>query len=473
MRILLADPPRKETYYHAHFPNLGVLYLVSSLRKKFGAAVEVRYLDGHRDLAGHLAAVDSFRPDLYGLSFATMTRVLSYRVIREIKALHPGMPVVCGGAMPSAAPVEVLANAPADVCVRGEGEEAVCDLAEHFRGGRGRLENIPGLVFRSASGEIVESPPRRPAADLDALAPPDWEDIDLRRYAGWHISRAEPQAILLASRGCPYNCVYCSNPVWKYAKPWVRLRSPESIAREVRRLHELGAHEIYLSADELNVEENWALEVCRAIAGLGLRGLYFNTNVRPDVMTAELARAFRSINLWLVHLGIESGNQRTLDGVGKNVRLEQITSACRLLKAQGVKVFGFVMLYHAWEEGGRLCWEDARDVDRTLAFCRRLFRAGLMDYMSWQVATPMPGSRLWDIALRHRLLTRHDIRSMFSRNLNLPGVSDRDVRRSLRKGLWLKGLSLARAGQIHPRHLTAVWANLKVLLGLGPPRGAY
>lgn len=473
MRILLADPPRKESYYHAVFPNLGLLYLVASLRERFGSAVTVKYLDGRRGLKNHLAAAKAFRPDLYGLSFSYMTRRPAYRLIREVKACFPDLPVVCGGAMATAAPFEVLASSPADLCVLGEGENAICDLAERFRGGQTRLENIPGLVFRDAYGRAVETPPRRPVRDIDTLPFPAWEETDFRRFPGWHIRRSSPQTILLVSRGCPFNCVYCSNPVWKYAKPWVRLRGPESIAREVRLLYDLGAREIYLSADEFNVEEKWAVDVCRAIADLGLSDLYFNANLRADVMSPALARAFRSINLWLVHLGIESGNQRTLDGVGKNIRREQIVDACRMLKAEKVKVFGFLMLYHAWEEEGKLCWESPRDVDRTLDFCRKLYRAGLMETMSWQVALPMPGARLWDIALRHRLLPDHDIRTVLAPNLNLPGVTPRDVARSLRKGLWLKGMSLVRSGRLNLRHVTAVWANLKVLLGLGPPRGAY
>ncbi|MCJ7610943.1 MAG: B12-binding domain-containing radical SAM protein [Candidatus Aminicenantes bacterium] len=473
MRIALADLPKKEGYYHAAFPNLGLLYLAGALRARFGGACPILWLDPLRNLKEHLDSLDAFRPDIYGLSFAYFTRELAANVIGRVRSRFPALPIVCGGPMPTASPRQILEETAADVCVRGEGEEALCDLVDSF-GGRGRgLKDIPGIAYTTPDGKVVETAHRTPVSDLDRIPLPAWDLVDFRKYGGWYMHRASPQAHVLANRGCPYDCVYCSNPVWKYGKPWLRLRSPAGIAEEVRLLYGLGVREVYLSADELNVNERWAREVCEAIAALGRRDLFLNANIRPDVMTPELAQAFRRAGLWIAHLGIESGNQKTLDGVGKKVTLEQIVDCCRILKGAGIKVFGFVMLFHAWEEAGHLRWESPEDVDRTLVFCRRLLKDKLMDYLSWQTATPMPGSRLWDIAVRHGLLPHRAIRGIFERNLRLPGVTDKDVQRALRRGLWLKGLAALRNGGFPIRHVHAVLANAKVMLGLGPPRGAY
>jgi len=470
MKILLCDPPGKESHYYAAFPNLGILYLASALRRRLGASCRVLYLDAHRDLKEHLRAVDRFRPDVYGLSFSFPVKSLAYEVVSRVKAEFRDLPVVCGGPMPSAAAGEVLARSPTDICVLGEGEEVIGDLVDHFRGKGVSLERIPGIAFRMADGAVVETAKRKPFEDLDRIPFPAWDLVDFSKYAGWFVRRARPQAHIFINRGCPFDCNYCSNPVWKYAKPWVRLRSPGNIAGEVRLLHDLGAREIYLSSDEFNVDVSWALEVCRAIEALGLKDAFFNCNLRPGAMTPELARAFKKINLWIAHLGIESGNQRTLDGVGKKTRLEDIVESCRILKNEGLMIFGFVMLFHAWEENGRLCWETAEDVDRTLDFCRFLFRERLLDYMSCQVTTPMPGSRLWATALRHGLLPRHEIKGTFKRNMILPGVGSGDVQRAIRRGFWLKNAYLFRNGHFSLRHLAAGWTNLRLMLGLGLPR---
>jgi len=473
MRIVLADLPAKESYYHAVFPNLGLLYLASSLRQRFGSGCRVLFLDPRRNLKDHLTAVAEFNPDIYGVSFAFFTRSLAYKLIDRVKASFPSLPVICGGPHPSAAARDVLEESVADISVRGEGEEAICDLVEWRRKGGSSLDKIPGIVFRDADGAIRETAKRTPKGDIDRIPFPAWDLVDLARYPGWHVRRASPQCHVLVNRGCPFDCNYCSNPVWKYGKPWVRLRSPENIAAEIRLLAERGVREIYLSADEFNVNPDWALEVCRAIESLRLSSVFFNCNLRPDNMTPNLARTFRRINLWIGHVGIESANQTTLDGVGKKIRVEEIEETCRVLKSEGVKVFGFVMLFHAWEEDGRLRYESPEDVEQTLAFCRRLFKKGLLDYISWQVATPMPGSRLWQTAVRHNLLPVHEIKGVFEPNLLLPGVSRSDVERAIRKGLWLKNYYWVRNGNVSLRHPRAVFSNLKLMLGLGAPRGAY
>jgi anaerobic magnesium-protoporphyrin IX monomethyl ester cyclase len=473
IKIALADLPARESYYHAVFPNLGLLYLAAALRRQYGSECRILLLEPRLNLRDHLEAVADFGPDLYGVSFAYFTRIPAFRVIDRIKAEWPGLPIVCGGPHPSAAPANVLRGCAADICVRGEGEDAICELAEWRRTGAPGLEEIRGIVYRDAGDSVRETSPRPSIRDLDAIPFPAWDLIDLRRYAGWHIRRASPQCHVFVNRGCPFDCNYCSNPVWKYAKPWLRLRGPESIAEEIRLLAARGVREIYLSADEFNVRPDWTLEVCRAIERLRLAGVYFNCNLRPGPMTAELARAFRRINLWVGHLGIESSNQRTLDGVGKKVRIEEIEETCRILKYEGVRVFGFVMLFHAWEEDDRLFFEDPGDVERTLEFCRRLLQRKLLDYISWQVAAPMPGSRLWETAVRHDLLPKRAIRGVFEPALVLPGVAESDVRKAVRRGLRLKNYYLVRNGHLSLRHPKAVWANLKLMLGFGPPRGAY
>jgi radical SAM superfamily enzyme YgiQ (UPF0313 family) len=468
MRVLLADPPKLEEHYDLSYPNLGILYLTSYLRQHSPAPVTVRYLEGHCTLDEHLAEIERFQPDVYGLSFALWTSELAYRTLRAVKARFPKLPVVCGGPQPTASHEEALTRGRADVCVLGEGEVTFTELVEHFRNGSPALEQIPGLAFRGADGTTRVTAKRAFIRDLDTIPLPAWGDVDLTPYTGMHINKAKPQMHILVSRGCPYDCNFCANPVWKYNKPWIRMRSAQNIAREVDVLYARGVREIYMTSDEFNVKESWAIDVCKAIEALGHRDLYFQCNLRADVISDDLAKAFRRINLWMVHLGIESGNQRTLDGIGKHTTLEQVEHTCRVLQAQGISVFGFVMLYHAWEEDGRLRWEDNDDVGRTLGFCRRLLASGLIQYMSWQVATPMPGSRLHALAAKYCLIPDRVIDNPWTHNLLLPGIGAGDVRSSVRKGMLLKDWYLLKNGNINVSHLWRAWTNVRVLLGLEP-----
>lgn len=230
-------------------------------------------------------------------------------------------------------------------------------------------------------------------------------------------------------------------------------------------MYQGGIREVYLSADEFNVNLDWPIKVARALQSLGHSDLHFQCNVRADKVNEELACEFRKMNLWMVHIGVESGNQRTIDGLKKRIELDQVVNACQIFQAQGIKVFGFLMLYHAWEEEGQLAFETPAEVNKTFEFARRLLRAGLINYMSWQVATPYPGSRLWGTAQKFGLLCdSHRFGDVREKAMNLPGVSERDIRRSLRKGYVIKTWYAIKSGHISWRHLTRARQVLAIML---------
>ncbi|MBU1276872.1 MAG: cobalamin B12-binding domain-containing protein [Proteobacteria bacterium] len=102
MRILLADPPRKEQYYDLSYPNVGILYLVSYLRRHYQGEMEVRYLEGQASLDDHIAAIAEFKPDIYGISFALWTARLAQRhslvpdkTIEDVWSQNMLLPGVC------------------------------------------------------------------------------------------------------------------------------------------------------------------------------------------------------------------------------------------------------------------------------------------------------------------------------------------------------------------------------------------
>ena len=468
MRIILADPPQKEMHYDLSYPNVGLLYLISYLEKKSSTPLEILYLEGHCDLEEHINRVSQFNPDVYGLSFALWTQELALQTINAVKDKLPDKHVICGGPQPTGAYEYVLLNSHADICVLGEGEETLLHLITAINGGPFDLDNIPGLAYRTSEGQVKVTQKRPYIKDLSSIPQPAWEKVDFSNYKGMHINQASPQTHIVVSRGCPYDCNFCANPVWKYNKPWVRMRTPEDIANEIKLLYDRGVREIYMTSDEFNVNEKWVIDTCKAIEDLQLNDIFFQCNIRADVFSEEIAAAFKRINLWLIHLGIESGNQRTLNGIGKHIAIEQVVKTGEICREYGISVFGFIMLYHAWEEDGRLCWESNNDVDNTLSFCRKLLSNGLIQYMSWQIATPMPGSRLWKTADKYCLIPDKIIDNVWSQNMLLPGINDKDIRWRLRKGMILKNYYLVRNGHVNLSHAKRIWQNLRVLAGMPP-----
>jgi radical SAM superfamily enzyme YgiQ (UPF0313 family) len=329
------------------------------------------------------------------------------------------------------------------------------------------LGAVAGLLFRH-NGEIVETASRPVVENLDLIPFPAWEMIDFRSYPGMHLKKQPIESSMLITRGCPFRCAFCSQPVWKRQKPWLRVRSVENVCAEIEILYERGVREIYLTSDELNFSEDWALDLCQGIARRGFPDLYFQCNLRADKVTQRLVDAMAAMKCWLFHLGVESANDRVLRGVGKKVTVEQIENATRLLSRAGVKVFAFVMLFQAWEENGELCWETTEEVENSLRWAKRMFKNRLIHYMSWQICTPLPGSPLHEIALRHNLYYRAPeiIWNNFDEHeaaMQLPGISPRTMQRKIKQGILLKDWFMVRSGAISLRHVWRAWENIRAL----------
>ena len=441
---MLADPPVQEEQYIYYLPTMGLLYLLGALQRAFAPTdVEVRYLQGFGDMADHLRAIEDYRPDIYGLSFKTPMARLGYRTLKAVKDRFPALPVIAGGSHVSIMADEVMAMTPTDACFQGECEETILRVVESSRTASRRFDDIPGAVHR-AGNHVEHNAPAPFRKDLDALAWPAWDLIDFDRFPGMPYSKRRPYLGVLVSRGCPFRCTFCSEPVWKiFGRPTYRSRSPESIVEEIRYLYERGVRELRLYCEEFNAGAAWAVDVLRRIEALGYRDLYFNFNIRGDVMPESLADAMKAANVWLVTLGFESASNRTLRGVQKHVTVEQIEHACAVLAARGIKVAGYFQFYSAWEEDGKLCWETPEDCRRTIRWALDLGRRDLLHYMFTSISTPRPGTPLWTLALKYDLLRvpADQPFAYLAEGMKLPGVSAADVRATRRYGqvakVWL------------------------------------
>jgi len=451
--VLLADPPALEDDYDKAYPNLGLLQLISYLRQETPLPDDdILFLDQLHGLDDHLRLIAEQRPALYGISFSFLTQRVAYRTINAVKRRFPELPVIAGGPHPTAAPEEVMQQTAADLVCIGEGEQTLADVVRELLAGGRDFTGIPGLLVRRGD-QVVRTARPRVLEDLDALPPLAWDRVDFGRYTGQHYCRSQPQSCIVVSRGCPHQCTFCSLPVWRAAKPYVRLRRPDGIAREVDWLYRLGVREIKMVSDEINVTLPWAKEVCRAIIALGHRDLYFQCNLRADKVDDELAALFARMNMWLVHLGVESANDRVLAGIRKRVTVTQIEECLRLLKKHGVRVLLFMMAFQLWEEDGRLEWERPAEVRHSLAWSWRQFLRGRIAYMTWSITTPMPGAPLYDILERHGLRTAAQVLENWDRNkdylgveLSSLGISGRTKQRLLRAGILSKGVFALRSG---------------------------
>jgi anaerobic magnesium-protoporphyrin IX monomethyl ester cyclase len=438
LKVVFADPPfGRECKGEAvtESPNLGILYIIGFAKPRL-PEVEFTYLEPFLSMEEHLEKVKQIKPDVYAISFTTPRRDLSFETIAKVKALGLKMLMVAGGAHPTIDPQDVLKNTLIEVCIIGEGEETTTELIRKVQA-KEPITDIVGTVNKQKNNGV-----RPLLKDIDFF--PAWDLIDFENY-DIAVSKKKRMAYLLPIRGCPNYCTYCSNPVWKLEKPWVRQRSPKNIAEEVNYLYGRGIREIYLRSDTFNVDIKWCLEVCNEIEKLCLKGMTFQCNLRADKLNNELAQKLSAIHVWLVHIGLESANDRVLKGIGKNATQADNIRTLELLKKFHIKVYGFLMLYNAWETNGKLEYETPEEVNNTLEFAKNCLRDNLIEYISWSITNPIIGSKLYNIAKKFDIAA-YNVK--IGNCMRLPGISEQQMVEHVRQGMILQLLNGIQKGMI-------------------------
>ena len=453
LKVVFADPPfGRESKGEAvtESPNLGILYIIGYAKPRL-PNVEFTYLEPFLSMEEHLEKVKEIKPDVYAISFTTPRRDLAFETLSKVKDLGLKMLIVAGGAHSTIDPQDVLKNTPVEVCILGEGEETTTELIRKVQA-KETITDVVGTVNKQRNNGL-----RPLLKDIDFF--PAWDLIDFENY-DIAVSKKKRMAYLLPIRGCPNYCTYCSNPVWKLEKPWVRQRSPKNIAEEINYLYGRGIREIYLRSDTFNVDIKWCLEVCSQIQKLNLKGMAFQCNLRADKLNDELAQKLSDIHVWLVHIGLESANDRVLKGIGKNATQADNLRTLELLKKYGIKVYGFLMLYNAWETNGKLEHETPQEVNNTLEFARKCLSENLIEYISWSITNPIIGSKLYDIAKKFDVAA-YNVK--IGNCMRLPDVSEQQMVEHVKQGMILQLLNGIQKGMITKKNKRAAQKAAKIL----------
>jgi radical SAM superfamily enzyme YgiQ (UPF0313 family) len=465
IRILLCDPHgiTAKIDNTKRYPNYGILSIVGYARKYIKNCV-FRYLPSTNPFEYNDVLI-SLRPDIIGVSSSSLFKKEAFETLSFAKRLLPRVYTIIGGAHGTVDPIDVLNNSPTDVVVIGEGEISFARILQRFKT-RASLDDVPGIAFRSPHNRIVINPPA-PFINLEELPSPAWDLIDPTSFQGHPPIRKYPMGMVVTTRGCPYECVFCSNPVWRISTPRVRWLKPLQIAQEVQYLMRQGIKEIRLGGDQINLNMEWAYEMISRIREVAPEDVVFTCNVRANNVTARLADQLKQAHFWMVNLGIESFCGRVLKGIKKTITRQQIFKAIETLREFGIKVYGNMMLYNVWEEDGQLQYQTPLEVAEDLRMARSLIIHRKLNYISWAFATPIPGSELWEIARRHNLSevdSGHSCDRLWTRPMLLPGIHPRTMNKHLKDGFKLQFLAHTLSGGFSIRHWRRAVSKLGVLI---------
>lgn len=228
--------------------------------------------------------------------------------IKRYKEDYPDKKIILGGPGATDTPLEIMKSCPIDFIVYGEGEFTTVDLLKAIETGAD-FSKVRGIWYRSKEG-IVRTEPRERITDLDSLPYPAYDLINFDDYDnGLHI---------MTSRGCPYNCKFCStHTIWGHQ---VTERSIESIVEEIETIKERITW-ITFCDDNLALKPDRQLKLCRMLREKNIK-LPWMTYGRINLMTEELVKEMVAAGCEEIFFGIESGSQRILNILEKKIDLE-------------------------------------------------------------------------------------------------------------------------------------------------------
>jgi radical SAM superfamily enzyme YgiQ (UPF0313 family) len=387
---------------------LGVAYLSAYLKR-----------EGHRTSLIHMVRpwgrgefMERIRkedPDVLAVSTTTHMFPHVRDKVRWVKE-ETDIFVVGGGAHPTLDPEGTLREAPFDAVCLGEGEEALAELCGALEEGRDP-SRIPSLWVRRGE-RVIRNPVRPLVEDLDTLPFPDRSIFNPEDFC----PQQHERGTLMASRGCPYSCTYCSNhaqrSIYPNRKKYVRFRSVDNVMREIKEIVE-GDREgrlryIRFDDDILTLDREWFQELAERYREE--IPLPFICNSRVNLLDEETVKLFARSGCSVICLGIECGNEAVRREVLRRpMSNRRIVEVFRLCRKYGIKTVSTNMT--------SLPGEDLSMLLETVKINAR----ARPDCMQVSTYHPYPNTRLYDYCRRKGLLSGRHVDTIFDGRSALRG----------------------------------------------------
>ena len=386
-------------------PPLGLAYVAGTLQD---AGYEVDVIDavGESLDARHPYDNDCF---LYGLSPGqTIERIdpdsdiigvaagFSFEwpscqeLIALIRGRFPHALLIGGGEHVTAMPDQSLSESELDIGVLGEGEETVLELARSYGSGKLDPVAIEGIVYKTKDGAVVTNPRRARTRQIDDIAWPAWNLLPIESYLergyGFGINRGRSMPVM-ASRGCPYQCTFCSNPqMW--TTRWIA-RDADLLLDELEHYQrEYGAENFDFYDLTAIVKKSWIVDFCRKIKDRNLSFTWqLPSGTRSEAIDSEVAALLYESGCRNLSYSPESGSPTVLKRIKKRITTDAVLASIKSSYRAGLNVKCNIMLGFPGE--------TTKEVRESLRFSIRMAIAGAYDLSIWAFS-PYPGSELFD-----------------------------------------------------------------------------
>ena len=374
------------------------------------------------------AVISKQSPDIIGITAMATQYGPGQNIAKVAKEFDSDISVVMGGPHPTAMPEETLKNENIDIVVRREGEYTFLDLVKSLES-KGNLRDVLGITYKEKD-KVINNPDRPLIENLDDIPLP-------ARHLVLRKEDYPPGAFgkIFASRGCPYNCIFCA-PKKTWGKK-VRYRSPQKVVDEIRHVYETYVTPMFTFNDsDFLVNKKFVSEICDLLIEEG-PVINWDCSAKASEITDDLIKKMALSGCQSISVGVESGSDETLGKAKKGVTTEQIKKSRKILKDN-------FMVYCAYYMVG-FPWETREDIYEMLSFIGDMD----FDFEKVFVVATYPGTELYemykdeakDLDWRYYLIQRPE----YCANKNLSKKDFSKIIDTAEKG-FKRGLTLKTKG---------------------------
>jgi len=362
---------------------LGLMYIGTVLKKQ-GYSVKIIGLPNPCSKKYILKETSDFSPLFIGISITTPQADYAQTIARIIKENFPKSIIVAGGPHPTILPFETLREGNIDLCVLGEGELTILELADVLAR-PGDLRNVRGIAYLK-DGHLVFTEQREFIKDLDSLPFVDRELLPksvIYGRAGYPLGN--PCMLLITGRGCLFRCSFCQPTVKRMFGEKMRRRSVENVLAEISQLKErYGIKGLWINDDTFCVDRNWVKKFCSSLIERRIDVMWY-ANGRFNFFDEEILTLMRNSGCCGLVMTPEVGSQRVRNEIlNKDVTDEAIISAYQICKKVGIPFQANIMFASPTETGDEL--------NASFSLIKKI----QPHFMNLSYTTALPGTHLYD-----------------------------------------------------------------------------
>lgn len=348
-KILFIIPPllieTVEFYPDFPTPPLGISYISANAGENLEKRIlDLTFTESWAEVVEELSGLPDY--DLYAFTSMTTNFSNTMKIAKYLKEKKTGIFVI-GGSHATIFPEQIVDIGLFDIAVIGEGEVTFRELIERLNR-QEPLELIAGISFKDERGKVVVASKREKIADLDQLNFPDRHLLPMDKYIhsfGQTIN-GERGTTILCSRGCPFDCTFCSKEIFGRKIKW---RRPENIIQEIEFLVQTYQIDTIHFVDDMFAVNKPFVNKITGLMQERMPGLQWRCESRVDSLDREMLQDMKKANCAGIWFGVESGDQRILDGMNKRTTVQQALEACQIAKAAGIVVGIFIILGYPGE----------------------------------------------------------------------------------------------------------------------------